>query len=90
MHLTFTFFSSIVSLRQLEEEDNIIVKWAQEDVKTLYSLLNNNNTVYSLFSIPSGFNADSSTIPKFDLFLRLNGVKCVFLIFCNFVYFGVP
>ena len=29
--------------RQLEEEDTIIVKWAQEDVETLYNLLNNNN-----------------------------------------------
>jgi hypothetical protein len=28
---------------QLEEEDSIINKWTQEDVKTLYSLLNNNN-----------------------------------------------
>jgi len=28
---------------QLEEEDNLIVKWAQEDVETLYNLLNNNN-----------------------------------------------
>ena len=27
----------------MEEEDNIIVKWAQEDVETSYSLLNNNN-----------------------------------------------
>jgi len=26
--------------RQMEEEDNIIVKWAQEDVETLYNLLN--------------------------------------------------
>jgi hypothetical protein len=26
--------------RQLEEEDIIIVKWAQEDVETLYNLLN--------------------------------------------------
>jgi len=26
--------------RQLEEENNIIVKWAQEDVETLYNLLN--------------------------------------------------
>jgi hypothetical protein len=26
---------------QLEEEDNIINKWAQEDVNTLYSVLNN-------------------------------------------------
>jgi hypothetical protein len=25
---------------QLEEGDNMIVKWAQEDVATLYSLLN--------------------------------------------------
>jgi len=29
--------------RQLEKEDNIIVKWAQEDVETLHNLLNNNN-----------------------------------------------
>jgi len=29
--------------KQLEEEDAIIVKWAQEDVETLYNLLNNNN-----------------------------------------------
>ena len=27
----------------MEEEDNVIVKWAQEDVETSYSLLNNNN-----------------------------------------------
>jgi hypothetical protein len=27
----------------MEEEDYIIAKWAQEDVETLYSLLNNNN-----------------------------------------------
>ena len=26
----------------MEEEDNIIIKWAQEDVETSYSLLNNN------------------------------------------------
>ena len=26
--------------RQLKEEDNITVKWTQEDVETLYSLLN--------------------------------------------------
>ena len=25
---------------KMEEEDNVIVKWAQEDVETLYSLLN--------------------------------------------------
>jgi hypothetical protein len=28
---------------QLEEEDNMINKWAQEDVNRLYSLLDNNN-----------------------------------------------
>jgi len=28
----------------MEEEDNIIVKWAQEYVETLYSLLNSNNS----------------------------------------------
>jgi len=26
----------------MEEEDNITVKWAQENVETLYSLINNN------------------------------------------------
>jgi hypothetical protein len=26
--------------RQMEEEDNIIVEWAQEDVETSYNLLN--------------------------------------------------
>jgi hypothetical protein len=30
------------------EEDNIINKWAQEDVNTLYSLLNNNSKMRSL------------------------------------------
>jgi hypothetical protein len=30
--------------KQLEEEDNIIIKWAQEDVETLYSPLNNNSS----------------------------------------------
>ena len=29
--------------KQLEEEDTIIAKWAQEDVETLYRLLHNNN-----------------------------------------------
>ena len=29
----------------MDEEDNIIVKWAQEDVETSYNLLNNN--IYS-------------------------------------------
>jgi hypothetical protein len=28
---------------ELKEEYNIINKWAQEDVNTLYNLLNNNN-----------------------------------------------
>jgi len=27
----------------MEDEDNIIVKWAQEDVETSHNLLNNNN-----------------------------------------------
>jgi hypothetical protein len=30
-------------MTELEEEDNIINKWTQEDVNRLYSLLNNNN-----------------------------------------------
>ena len=29
----------------MEEEDNIIVKWAQEDVETSYNLINNNNNI---------------------------------------------
>ena len=28
-------------IRPLEEEDNIIVKWAQEDVETLYNVIIN-------------------------------------------------
>ena len=35
----------------MEEKDKIIVKWAQEDVETLYSLLNNNT--YSLHGAES-------------------------------------
>ena len=34
----------------MEEEGNIIVKWAQEDVETLYNLVNNNNNFKSVFS----------------------------------------
>ena len=35
----------------MEEEDNIIVKWAQEDVETSYNLLNNNKvTVYAIMA----------------------------------------
>jgi hypothetical protein len=40
---SFLFFGSYTVLErqtQLEEEDNIINKWAQEDVNRLYSLLN--------------------------------------------------
>jgi hypothetical protein len=32
----------------MEEEDNIIVKWAQEDVETLYSLLINKKVIESV------------------------------------------
>ena len=36
----------------MEEEDNIIVKWAQEDVETSYNLLNNNNIyIYMLIQL---------------------------------------
>ena len=35
----------------MEEEDNIIVKWAQEDAETSYNLQNNNN--FSLFEYPA-------------------------------------
>jgi len=33
----------------MEEEDNIIVKWAQEDVETSYNLLNNNTKTINIF-----------------------------------------
>jgi hypothetical protein len=36
---------------QLKEEDNIINKWAQVDVNTLYSLLNNNTVKLTPCSI---------------------------------------
>ena len=36
------------SQRHMEEEDNIIVKWAQEDVETSYNLLNNKNKILRL------------------------------------------
>ena len=32
----------------MEEEDNIIVKWAQEDVETSYNLLNKNKDLPQL------------------------------------------
>jgi hypothetical protein len=31
--------------RQMEKEDTISVQWAQEDVESLYNLLNNNNNI---------------------------------------------
>jgi len=38
--------------RQLEEEYNVIDKWAQEDMETLYSLLNNKmNTEMTMFHL---------------------------------------
>ena len=30
--------------RRMEKEDTVSVQWAQEDVETLYSLVNNNNS----------------------------------------------
>ena len=38
----------------MEGEDNIIVKCAQEDVKTLYNLLNNkmSDTVQTVYELP--------------------------------------
>ena len=39
----------------MEEEDYIIATWAQEDVQTLYNLLNNNMLLlnFSSFQFPS-------------------------------------
>ena len=42
-------------LRQIEEKDKIIVKWAQEDVETSNNLLNNNK-----FSILKWTEMDSN------------------------------
>jgi hypothetical protein len=42
---------------QLEKEDNMISKWAQEDVNTLYSLLHNNNQI-SLSEVQEFFAKD--------------------------------
>jgi len=52
--------------KKLEEEDTIIVRWAQEDVETLYNLLNNNISsvwyliydVLSFFILPSCFSPE--------------------------------
>jgi hypothetical protein len=36
---------------QLEEEDNIINKWAQEDVSTLHSMQNNKKKLLSIKNV---------------------------------------
>ena len=33
----------------MKEEDNIIIKWALEDVETSYNLLNNNNNNNNIY-----------------------------------------
>jgi hypothetical protein len=35
---------------QLEKEDTMIIKWAQEDVETLYNLLSSNNNLNMMLS----------------------------------------
>jgi hypothetical protein len=35
----------------MEKEDTISVQWAQEDVETSYSLLNNNNILSGFFPL---------------------------------------
>ena len=42
---------SMVRQRQLEEEDNIIVKWTQEDVETFYNLLINKKILILVFYV---------------------------------------
>jgi hypothetical protein len=39
----------------MEKEDTISVQWAQEDVETSYSLLNNNNNNISILSLKHRF-----------------------------------
>jgi len=41
----------MVRQRQLEEEDNIIVKWTQEDVETFYNLLINKKILILVFYV---------------------------------------
>ena len=37
--------------RRMEKEDTISVQWAQEDVETSYSLLNNNNNIQGVLKL---------------------------------------
>ena len=56
----------------MEEEDNIIVKWAQEDVETLYSVLNNNNIGYMFRLVNRSSSGHQSN--KFKVLLRYLGL----------------
>ena len=63
----------------MEEEDNIIVKWAQEDVETSYNLLNKiknsrgavvaedlvNKCVFVVFSLLGGSPSSEFYVPTF-------------------------
>ena len=67
----------------MEEEDNIIVKWAQEDVETSYSLLNNinnNNTSLKLLK------PDGSTLltTRFKIKKILYGARFAFSVLYGF------
>ena len=42
----------------MEEEHNIIVRWAQEDVETLYSPLNSNNIISVYDRISNGYSCN--------------------------------
>ena len=48
--------------RQLEEEDNIIVNWAQEDAETLYSLLNNKTSTSATTELVKLLAASASSL----------------------------
>jgi len=54
----------------MEEEDNIIVRWAQEDVEASYNLLNKNKnheaSHYVIFSILLLFSRSWTRIPNTD------------------------
>ena len=65
----------------MEEEDNIIVKWAQEDVETSYNLLNNNLLTY----LPTYLEklTGLQLVKKFPAFYGTQSFFTVFISACH-------
>ena len=63
--------------RRMEKEDTISVQWAQEDVETSYSLLNNNIRRISIFTfrlydfLVTNFTCRESNIPRHFFCIRI-------------------